>query len=95
MPGAHRQGDSRQCGATTIVGGQTTVFANDKLWAVDGDSCTHGGGNLIHTGTTVYNEDKLVIVNTADKTTTACVSPLHLPPTINQTASGSGDVFAY
>ena len=47
MPPIHRHGDSRVCGATTIVSGQSTVFANEKLVAVNGDPNSHGGGALI------------------------------------------------
>lgn len=41
MPGAHRHDDTRFCGATTIVTGQTTVKVNGRLWAVEGDKDTH------------------------------------------------------
>jgi uncharacterized Zn-binding protein involved in type VI secretion len=44
---AHRQDDSRACGATTIVTGQDFVKVDGKLWAVNGDPDTHGGGGLI------------------------------------------------
>lgn len=41
MPGVHRDNDDRFCGALTIVTGQSTVFVNNKLWAVVGDLDTH------------------------------------------------------
>lgn len=41
MPQAHRNTDSRFCGASTIVTGQSTVFVNSLLWAVEGDKDTH------------------------------------------------------
>ena len=68
MPGAHRQDDKRFCDGTTIVTNQTTVFANDKLWAVQGDEDSHLMGKLVaSTGTkNVYIEDKLVIVAVGD-----------------------------
>lgn len=47
---AHRQGDLRSCGATTIVTGQNFVKVNGQLWAVEGDQNTHGGGALIAGG---------------------------------------------
>ena len=90
MPAAHRHGDARQCGATTIVEGQTTVYANDKLWSVEGDPNSHGGGALIPTVTTVFNEDKPVIVHSPDP---AEPDILHPPPPTD-TGAGSGDVFA-
>ncbi len=46
MPGAHRDTDTRFCGAKTIAS-QTNVKVNGKPWAVDGDPSTHGAGNLI------------------------------------------------
>lgn len=47
MPGAHRNGDKRFCGASTIVQGQGTVKVNGQLWAVEGDPNSHKKGNLI------------------------------------------------
>ena len=47
MPSVHRDGDGRICGATTIVSGNSTVYANNKLVAVNGDPNSHGGGGLI------------------------------------------------
>lgn len=46
MPGAHREGDKRFCGASTIVTHQNSVYVNDRLWAVHGDPESHGAGNL-------------------------------------------------
>ena len=46
MPAIHRNTDPRACGATTIVSGQSTVYANDKLISVNGDPNSHGGGAL-------------------------------------------------
>lgn len=47
MPGAHRDKDARFCGAKTIVEGQSSVFVNGELWAVEGDPEDHGAGELI------------------------------------------------
>ena len=47
MPAAHRHGDLRSCGATTIVTGQSTVYIEGKLISVQGDKNTHGEGALI------------------------------------------------
>lgn len=47
MAKAHRQDDARICGATTIVEGQSFVTIGGKLWAVEGDPNTDGGGALI------------------------------------------------
>lgn len=94
MPGAHRNGDSRFCGAATIVEGQGTVFVNGRLWAVNNDPESHGEGRLIavYGAKNVYAEGKLVIVAVGD----IAGSDLQfhpLPPTDPQ--SSSGDVFAY
>jgi len=63
MGGAHRQDDKRTCGATTIVSGQSTVFVNGKLWAVEGDLDSHGHGDLVSViGSTVKINGKKVIV---------------------------------
>jgi uncharacterized Zn-binding protein involved in type VI secretion len=62
MPAVHRQDDSRACGATTIVTGQSSVFVNGKLWSVAGDPNTDGNGQLIASGTTVKINNILVIV---------------------------------
>lgn len=92
MPKAHRQDDSRFCGATTIVVGQSTVFVNGKLWAVDGDPETHGAGNLIKTGTTVFINGINVIVHSPDPATGDLAG--HIPAD-TKTAEGSPNVYAY
>lgn len=89
---AHRNGDLRQCSATTIVQGQTTVFVNDRLWSVQNDPNTHGEGRLIPSGTTVFIEDKLVIVDKPDQ---ASIDLLLHPTGLTDTAQGSSDTFAY
>lgn len=96
MPAAHRQGDSRVCGATTVVRGQSSVFVNGRLWSVEGDENSHGGGVLFASGSTIFIENKKVIVNNPDTAApdSLCfiVGPPHCSP---DTASGSGDVSAY
>ena len=59
----HRDTDPRNCGALTIVVGNSTVYANDLLIAVDGDINTHGHGELIASGTTVFIHGILVIID--------------------------------
>jgi len=46
----HRLGDSRTCGATTVVR-QSTVRANNRFISIQGDPNTHGGGALRATET--------------------------------------------
>ncbi len=62
----HTHGMKRVCGATTVVIGQKTVFVNGKLWAVRGDPNSHGDGQLINTGTTVFIAGIPVIVHSPD-----------------------------
>jgi len=89
---AHRDGDLRACGATTTVVGQGTVFVNGKLWAVKGDTNTHNAGGLINTFTGVYVQGKPVIVHTPDLAQSDGAGHVLVQ---DQTAQGSGDVFAY
>ena len=67
--GAHRHGDARDCGAATTVRNQGSVYVNGRLWAVLGDPCDHGGGELVNTGTTVFVEGIPVIVLSPDPAT--------------------------
>ena len=66
MPPIHRNGDARNCGATTIVAGQGTVFANGKLVSVNGDPNSHGAGGLIAGCNNVYAGGILVVNHTPD-----------------------------
>ena len=98
--GAHRQDDLRTCGAKTVVVGQSSVFVNNKLWAVEGDVNTDGEGQLIAGGKTVYVENKLVIVHAPDDAEPDLICPskggpgpdIHCNP---QTAQGSDDLILY
>jgi hypothetical protein len=49
MAKCHRHGDTRACGATTVVQGQDFVKIEGQLWAVDGDPNSHGAGELAST----------------------------------------------
>jgi len=66
MPAIHRNEDARACGATTIVTGQSTVFANGKLVSVNGDENSHGAGALIAGSKNVFAEGIAVVNNTPD-----------------------------
>jgi len=64
MPPVHRNSDSRNCGATTIVKGQKNVFVNGKLASVQGDPNSHGKGELtasVNDGTIFINNKKVVL----------------------------------
>jgi uncharacterized Zn-binding protein involved in type VI secretion len=90
----HRHGDARACGATTIVSGQSTVFANSILVSVNGDPNSHGGGALVAGSNNVFIEGKAVVNNSADGSAADNLCPslagAHCAPV---TAAGSPDVF--
>lgn len=91
MADAHRDGDLRSCGATTVVSGQSSVFVNGKLWAVKDDQNSHDNGQLINTtGSTVIIEGKEVIVHGPDNAQGDNAG--HPNP---RTAQGSPNVEAY
>ena len=95
MAKAHRENDSRTCGARTNVTHQSSVYVNNKLWAVENDPNTHGGGQLNALNTGVYIENKKVIVRSDDADAdNLCPSEggPHCDPDPNE---GSDDVFAY
>lgn len=68
MPGVHRQGDVRFCGASTIVVGQGSVFANGRLISVDGDPNSHreGKNKPVYGAKNVKLEGKLIICAVGD-----------------------------
>ena len=59
---AHRNGDQRNCLASTTVIGQSFVKVEGALWAVVDDTDTHGNGQLIASQTYVKISGKLVIL---------------------------------
>lgn len=89
MPLAHRHGDSRACGATTVVTGQSTVTINGKLWAVLGDPNSHGAGNLINSISSVTINGKPIIIHAPN---IATVDNQGHPPSATQTASACESV---
>lgn len=95
----HRDTDPRACGAATTVENQTSVYVNNKLWAVKGSTNSHIAGGLINTtgaaasaGNEVYIENIEVIVHGPDL---AEADELGHVATEDQTAGGSDDVEAY
>ena len=94
---AHRHDDKRKCGGTTKVIGQSTVFVNNKLWAVAGDTVkTHESGGLIPTGETISINNILVICHTPDLAIPDDLCPpLGGDHCLPKTDEGSGDTFAY
>jgi len=91
VPKAHRDRDSRKCGAKTTVTNQSSVYVNGRLWAVKGDDCDHQEGRLINTsGDTVFIEGKPVIVHGPDH-----AHPDETEEIDPMTAEGSDNVTAY
>jgi len=94
MKPAHRHGDPRICGATTVVTGQSTVTVDGKLWAVKGDPNTDGGGGLINTtGSSVTINGIPVIVDGPDNADSDIL--LIFPHDNPKTAGGAASVFCY
>lgn len=92
MPGAHRNSDTRYCGAATIVTGQGNVYVNGLLWAVEEDENSHGGGGLVSVvGSTVnINGKKVIVFGDA----AVADNEDHFPPD-TWPEQKSSDVFAY
>lgn len=89
----HRDTDARICGHTTVVSGQSNVYANNLLISVDGDPNDAGGGELDASGTkNVYINNKKIVNNTVDNAApdSSCPASPHCNPHTDQ---GSPDVF--
>ena len=93
MPPIHRHSDSRACGATTVVAGNSTVYANGLLVSVNEDPNDHGGGALIAASKKVFVHSKLVVNHSPDSANPDALCPplagAHCAP---DTASGSLNV---
>jgi len=70
----HRQDDSRSCGATTNVIGQSTVYAGGKLVSVNGDTNTDGGGALSAATNSVFING-IAVVNVGDSAASDSLCP--------------------
>jgi len=93
----HRHTDSRVCGATTVVVGQSTVIANGLLVSVQGDPNTHGGGALgatVNPGSVIIEGKEMVVVGSSAAPDALCPIPggPHCDP---KSSSGSDDVLAF
>jgi uncharacterized Zn-binding protein involved in type VI secretion len=93
MPAIHRNSDSRSCGATTIVSGQSTVFANGKLVSVNDDLNTHGKGNLIAACKNVFINGKMVVINENSASADSLCPDEGGDHCAPSASSGSDDVF--
>lgn len=100
MPKAHREDDLRFCDAKTWVINQSTVFVNDKLWAVEGDlddHCEMGALIAVYGPPSVKIEDKYVICAVGDEAEPDyenCGIPEH-PTGATNPKTGSPDVYVY
>ena len=92
MSAEHRNNDSRKCGAVTQVIGQTNVYINSSLAAVEGDPNSHGDGQLVSSsaGTVFINGKKVIVISDTAKGDDAS----H-PPGLTDPAIGSPNVNIY
>lgn len=100
MPLCHRDTDDRACSAKTIVSGQSTVFVNDLLWAVQDDKDTHcNAGDLIasYGPKNVFIGTKNVICNgdtaKSDFDGPGCI--IEHPPGASRPSEGSPNTYIY
>jgi hypothetical protein len=97
MPKVHRNGDSRACGATTVVSGQSTVYVNNELVSVQNDPNSHGAGGLnasVNPGT-IFIENKEMVVNGSTADADSLCVPLGGAHCAPSATSGSDDTFAF
>lgn len=90
----HRNTDSRNCGASTNVTGQATVFVNGLLCSVRDDPNTHGGGELKasnNDGTVYVNGILINLLGSDASSDSICPIPPHCNPKASQ---ASPNVFA-
>ena len=93
----HRNGDSRACGASTTVTGQSTFYVNNKLVAVQNDPNSHGSGGLnasINPGT-IFVENIEMVVNGSSAAADALCPIVGGPHCSPSATSGSDDTFAF
>lgn len=93
MTAIHRNTDSRVCGASTVVTGNTTVYANNLLVSVNGDPNSHGAGNLSASTNQIFVENKMVVEVGDGASPDGLCPPLggsHCGPS---SSSGSSNVF--
>ena len=87
MSSIHRNGDSRSCGASTVVVGQSFVYDNGRLVSVDGDPNTHGGGGLNASSHATINGKRIVKVGDGS-------APDLAPHPSSSAVSGSSTTFS-
>jgi hypothetical protein len=93
MPNVHRNNDTRECGALTIVDNQNTVYVNDRLVSIKGNPNTHGAGELegSNSAETVFvNGIKIIVIGSI-----ALADERGHTNTADAALSGSTNVFAF
>ncbi len=98
MPPVHLDQMLRFCGAQTLVTGQSSVFMNGVLAAVEGDKDTHGnGGDLIqqYGAGNIIIEGKKLIVAMGDRAAPDTQGLVQHPFSPTDPAQGSPNIFAY
>ena len=93
MPEIRRHGDSRACGATTVVTGQSTVYVGSQLVAVNGDANTDGNGDLVAASNEVYINSKKVVINGNSAGPDGLCIPIGAAHCAPNASSGSSTVF--
>ena len=93
MASAHRNTDSRSCGATTASSQGDQVYVNSLLWAINGDPNSEGDGQLIASVNNVFIGGQMVVKNgnnASPDTLCVPVGGAHCNPSAS---SGSSNVF--
>lgn len=93
MSSAHRDTDSRACGATTASAQGRNVYVNSLLWSINNDPDNEGDGQLIASVNNVFIGGQMVVKNGNSASPDALCVPLggdHCNPKAN---SGSSNVF--
>lgn len=90
---AHRNTDSRACGASTVSAQSRNVFVNGLLFSINGDPNSHGGGNLIAATNNVF-VGGVAVVNVGDSASPdALCLPLGGAHCAPSATGGSSNVF--
>ena len=86
MPGVHLNGYTRVCGAGTIATAKRVYSDGGKLWAINGDVNSHGGGALIAGSRRVFSNGQAIVNHTPDGSAAdaLCPAPPHCAPVTAQ-----------
>ncbi len=86
MPGVHLNGYTRVCGAGTIATAKRVYSDGDRLWAINGDVNSHGGGALVAGSRRVFSNGQPIVNHTPDGSAAdaLCPAPPHCAPVTAQ-----------